>query len=273
MSKLYDKRVKYEQFVRLTSPKETYKRYIRALEKFFSKFPEKTRVEDFVYLDIEDYKVLRQRDGVGSSTLNMELKCISDFWEWMLLRYPNEVVWNPTVGVKRMEGVKTPPREYVEENVLEAIGQACRDEKDWLVLLLPLTAGLTPLEMVTVPLSSLDIEGQSLSIDGRRIPLRADLLKLLLSSLESQAPESPVSGTRRLKTVHARWNRLLHRAGYHGITLRQLRHTYAVTLLRNGVDYQTVQTLLGQEKLPRLRSQPPTEEEFRRKLDMFPKAI
>lgn len=75
---------KYEAYLRKTAPFSTYDRYTRALEKFFSYFPEKKNVWDFLRCHVEDYKVLRKREGVSAKTLRFELLVVKQFWDFLI---------------------------------------------------------------------------------------------------------------------------------------------------------------------------------------------
>jgi site-specific recombinase XerD len=96
-----DWQAKYENFVRNTTSRATALRYSVALTNFFQRFPEKKKPEMFFRLDIEDYKILRKRDGISPRTINYEVGVVRSFWNW-LIEMSGQPYLNPASRVKRL---------------------------------------------------------------------------------------------------------------------------------------------------------------------------
>jgi integrase len=277
MNKVYDMRVKYEDFVKLTSSKATARRYADALDNFFSRFPEKRWVADFFRVDIEDYKILRLRDGAATRTINFEVTVVRAFWNWMIDRDP-DIPFNPASSIRKLREPQA-PRKAIPERVIQAVLGAAKNPADRALVLLGLTTGLRTKEMVRLTWGNFDLDAGILTLDadqsktqvGRSVPLRSDLLELL-RQIKAESPDT-ILRTSSERTLRARWKRLLHLAGFHGIGLHALRHTYATLLLRNGVDLRTVQSLLGHKdmKTTALYLTPADNDSVRSKLDKLPK--
>jgi site-specific recombinase XerD len=89
----------YEGHLFLNSPYSTYERYSRVLSRFYLHFPNKERTYDYLRPDFETYKNDRLKEGVSSTTINIELSVLRGFWRWMLRMEAPGVMINPVRGV------------------------------------------------------------------------------------------------------------------------------------------------------------------------------
>lgn len=235
----------------LTASRATARRYDFALRNFFEKFPDKPNVEDFHRPDIEDYKVLRMRQGRKARTVNFELAVVKAFWNWM--KDACEVaIYNPAAHC-RMVRQGEAKRKALSTEALRAIWSACNSDLDKLLYVVAATTGLRGKEIADLKWTDIDWDRGVLvlrpegtkSKRGRVLPLRGDLLANLAARPK---PGEYIFGIRE-QTLRSHWRKIVHRAGYKDIGLHALRHTYATTLLRHGADVRTVQELLGHSKL------------------------
>ena len=138
---------------------------------------------------------------------------------------------------------------------------------------LALTAGLRQCELITLKWSDLDrksriltihegrsvVKGQLAEYDGdmRSIPLSKDVTVLLTWEHEKH-PSSPFlfihPGTRKpfsppmVRRMH---NEITQKAGLHHVRFLDLRHTYAVNALQNGIEVQELSQILGHVRASR----------------------
>jgi hypothetical protein len=74
----------FENFTLKTLGRSTCIKYSDALSEFFRLFPKQKNPEDFFRTDVEDYKLLRQREDAHPTTINFELSVLRAFWSWMI---------------------------------------------------------------------------------------------------------------------------------------------------------------------------------------------
>ncbi|MBL8088627.1 MAG: tyrosine recombinase [Chthonomonas sp.] len=126
-------------------------------------------------------------------------------------------------------------------------------------------AGLRISEAVTLPISAIDRESVTLRVHGKRnktrlIPIPGETLEWIERYLRDARPrlvkkprEEVLLSDRGLQmrrtTAFANLERLSVRAGLPPVSPHDLRHTYAVHLLKGGADLRAVQELLGHESI------------------------
>lgn len=243
---------KYLNYLRLTGSATTAERYDRALETIFKHFRNKFRPSDFLRPDVEDYKIMRKREGVSAGTINLELSAGYSFYEFMIRM--GEPVINPFGSVKKLAQAE-PPKKMLPLATVEKIMSVAESREEKMLALLAFTTGLRGDEMVRVEKMHFDLETGVLNIPaeivkgkkkGRVVPLRQDLIDLL-----KDWPEGRIFAgwARTQDDIYYRWKRLLWKAEVPLIGLHATRHTYATNMLRAGADLATVRDLLGHKSI------------------------
>jgi integrase len=243
---------KFEQAIKLTATPGTYERYSIALENFLKRFPEKKQVSEFWRTDVNDYVILRKREKVSNRTINFEVSVVRAFFNWLIEVHELPVV-NPASKIKRLREPEQ-ARKALSTDALERIWGACQNEEDLLLVHLALGTGMRGNELASLEWGEVDFENGQLVLDagktktarGRVLPLRSDLLELLFRIRKSSGR---VLDIKDAKALRARWRKIMLRAGLLRVGLHALRHTYATSLLRAGLDLRTVQDLLGHRSL------------------------
>lgn len=240
---------RYRNSITNTAAASTVRRYVQIIEPFLKRFPDKDHKYPigFHRFDFSDFQEIRLREGIDAKTVNLEIACLRSFFSWMLDR---EIV--PVNPVSKMKALKIPEqraRGLALDFVKQVLAMADTPRKK-LLILLPLTCGLRAVEISRLEWGDLDLEIGLLHLDGERtktgsmrtLPLRKDLIALFkeLPKLDTQT----IFGMSR-QAVQDSFRYLCACAGVKNPGYHALRHTFATTLVRAGVDIYTVQKLLG----------------------------
>ena len=270
----------YNQYVtslQRTAAPNTWRRYHYALADFFQRHKEKHRSEDFHRWDITDYKEDRLREGIAPTTVNLELRILRAFWNWLIER--ELASYNPAA---KQKGVKVPEKRPrgLGRDVVDKLLSVCISVRDKLIILLPLTTGMRGIELARLQWIDIDWENNLIHLDGERtktgksrsLPLRDDVKKLLTEYMAKRVYVFPsrTGDPRKLQTA---FNGIVKRAElYPKPTLHALRHTFATLLLRSGLDIYSVQKLMGHTQISTttIYLTPADSDTVRNKINDFP---
>jgi len=250
-SELHDLQASFERYVTLTTTQRTAERYCKSLTSFFSRFPDRTKPEDFTRRDVEDFRIWRLRDGVSPRTINYELGVIRAFWNWLLQM--ERVCWNPVSQVKRLRE-KEPPKTSLSVSEQMDLQKGCFSSQDHILVALSLNTGLRGETLAALEKSDIDYERLCLSIPATKmktgrnheIPLPAWVIKTVENIPDGRIFEGYAKDA---ASIRYHWNAICRRAGIQPRGIRTARRSFATTLLRSGADLKLVQDLLGHKNI------------------------
>lgn len=263
ISKIRTLQAQYERHVCLTTSPHSYEKYARALEHFMKKFPEKRGPRDYYSTDIEDYKILRLREGATPTYVRYELSVIRNFFQWMLDYHEGLIEYNPASEVRVGRTERLPVKLHPEE-LYKTIFDSVEGRQAPILLFAVLT-GLGPREIARVEKKDIDFD-KALLLRPRVIPLRSDILVMLNSLPEGHLFPKHMAVSLALKQA-------VNRAGYQDVRFPDLQRFFITTLLRHGVSLASVAQLTGRkpEKNGMFQSLPSSEEQIRSAMEFLPR--
>lgn len=241
--------------------------YLRDIRQFASWLQnvEGSSVVDATQLNISDYLAHLEKDGRSGATVSRTLASLKNFYAYVVSSGFLEV--SPVTGDIRVDrGEKKLPQILTGKEVELLLSQpSCVDAKgfrDKAMLEVMYATGIRVSELIDLDIGNVNLELGVIKCNGakktRLIPLYPAALKALsvyvnevreamLAEPDEQALFVNVSGGRMSRQGF--WKILKHyQQSAHidkDITPHTLRHSFAVHLLENGADLNSVQELMG----------------------------
>ena len=241
--------------------------YLRDVRQFSAwlQLTEGTNVDDATQLNISNYLAHLEQEGRSGATVSRSLASLKNFYTYVVSSGFLEA--SPVTGDIRVErGEKKPPQILTGKEVELLLSQpACVDAKgfrDKAMLEVMYATGIRVTELIDLDVGNVNLELGVIKCAGskktRLIPLYPAALKSLsvyinevrdsmLADPEEQALFVNIGGARMSRQGF--WKILKHyQQTAHidkEITPHTLRHSFAVHLLENGADLNSVQELMG----------------------------
>ncbi|HEY77719.1 MAG TPA: tyrosine-type recombinase/integrase [Dehalococcoidia bacterium] len=214
-----------------------------------------------------------QAERLSGHTINGYMRALQAFWAW--LDREGFILENPFIRIKIPKAPKKVIPTFTEEQLrqLFAVVDVASDTgyRDYAIMLTLLDTGLRCSELNGLTLQAVNLDSRLLKVWGkgskeRLVPIGAKVQKALWKYTTCHRPEPAMPRydhvflTRdgrpltknRLESIVGHYGK---KAGITGVRLspHTLRHTMAVTFLRNGGDVFSLQRILGHSQLEVLR--------------------
>ncbi len=247
-----------------------YQLIVRRTLESFAAWVQKVRgrsdVKSVTTEDITDFLMQRKKDGVGASTIRLELVPLKIFFRWLCVRKHRE--GDPAEQVLPPRVPQTLPDTLNENEVMRLIesidGDEPLDMRDRAILELFYASGLRLAELVGAKLENLSTDEGWIRVTGKGSKTRlAPVGKAALAALQRYLDHA------RPKLVRPRSGSWVFLAQYGGhltasrvqqivkeralqagldperVHPHLLRHSFATHLLSNGADLRVIQEMLG----------------------------
>lgn len=226
----------------------TAKSYIYHFENFINHF--EIDYNKLSEKEIHEYLLMKQRQGVSKSSLNLIINSIKFYYE-VVLGMPN-----------RFYSINRPSKErklpaVLALNEVEDLIRAAGNIKHKCIISLLYSAGLRRSELINLQLA--DIDSKRLLINIKQAKGNKDRVSLLSERLlidlrtyyKKYRPKNYLfEGPTGLPYTGSSINKLIKRAASvagikKNVSAHTLRHSFATHLLENGTDLRSIQVLLG----------------------------
>lgn len=231
--------------------------------------------------DVREYRASLLKAGAAAQTVNRKLAAIAAFGNWAA---QNKILpGNPALNIKSVETVSLAPK-WLDKKQRNALVQAMKDDlqkariryprlwllrlRDAVVVTLLLNTGLRVSEVSNLRVSDILMTERKAALTvragkggkQRSVPINSEARRLLdewISIRPDSGNEILFLGQRgekmQVRSVQLAVSRLADLAGLKGVTPHICRHTFAKSLLDNGVTLEKVAALLGHESLDTTR--------------------
>lgn len=214
---------------------------------------------------VRQYVASLSKDGYAPATIGRRVACLKSLFSY--LQMTEKVTSNPLARIARPKEPNRLPKSLTPEQcrlLIEATQETPHPllaARDRTIIGTFLYAGLRRSELQALELRDVNLQSMTLHVrDGkgardRMIPISDNLRGLLEEWLDIR-PEGSVSvfttqdgSELSVRGLWAMFKRVADRAEVEDVTLHMLRHTFATSLLRSGVDLVSIQRLLGHSSL------------------------
>ena len=95
---------KYERYLLATRSARTAYRWCTALENFLSRYRDRKTPDEISLMDVNDYRADRLKEGIESTTVDIEIDAIRAFYNW-LTDVQDVPTFNPAAKFRKRESV------------------------------------------------------------------------------------------------------------------------------------------------------------------------
>ena len=213
-----------------------------------------------------------QQRGLSGHTINTYMRSIRAFWSWLVQE--EIITFNPFSKLR----IPNPPKKVIDtfslyqiESLLGVISGSAEGHRDVVIVLTLLDTGLRVNELINLRMENVWLEEGLIKVLGkgnkeRLVPIGRQIRKLLWRYITRYRPEParpnldnlfltrdgrPLTKN-RVDSIMKHYGKM---AGLTGIRCspHTLRHTFAISYLRNGGDVFSLQKILGHSSLEMTR--------------------
>ena len=225
----------------------TVEKYKQAIKRFIDVIGDK-QLKDYTFLDVEKFKFLEKQRGVKNSTVNIWLRHIKAVFNYAINTGEIE---NPLV-IKQFREIERPVREIPKSVITRLLNTADKKFEDLLVV--AFNTGMRRGELFSLKCENIDFEKGLITLYPyqtkvkrvRYIPVSDRVLEILSKYCEGKRKNQRVFDfLKNPNSITHKFKRLKKKAGIKKVRFHDIRHTYALALVKNGFDISEIQQILG----------------------------
>ena len=200
--------------------------------------------------DIDDYIIWRGENGISASTTNRELSSLSALYRYFIRE--GLLTTNPVRFQSRRKQPKKLPNTIPSEDLQVAYNNSYGLVHVWIGLLA--TTGIRISELLALRWEDIDFKASSLEIMGkgskeRIVYTSSDYLKELQAAYERKPQEGRIFRYDQRDARYMLWQALKPYTRAKQLSPHAIRHTFATSLAKQGVNVATIATILGHNRI------------------------
>lgn len=247
--------IRFENYIRNIKgySERTCSEYLKDLKgfaKWAKAYKEDARWSTLTRSDIDDYISMRAKEGIKPSTTNRELASISALYRFFIRE--GLLTSNPARFQSRRKVGYHLPNTIPSEDLQKAYEHSVGVVHVWIGLLS--TTGIRISELLSLKWEDIDFKTCALEINGkgnkdRLVYTTPEYLDLLRQAYERHPSEGLIFRYDERDARHMIWEALKPYSRAKQLSPHAIRHTFATSLARQGVNVATIATILGHNRI------------------------
>lgn len=227
-----------------------YLKDLKGFAKWAKTYKEDARWSTLTRSVIDEYITMRANEGIKPATTNRELASISALYRFFIRE--GLMTSNPARFQSRRKQGEHLPNTIPSEDLRKAYEHSVGVVHVWIGLLS--TTGIRISELLGLNWEDIDFKSCSLEIHGkgnkdRIVYTTAEYLDLMRQAYERNPIEGRIFRYSEREARHMIWEALKPWSRAKQLSPHAIRHTFATTLARQGVNVATIATILGHNRI------------------------
>lgn len=200
--------------------------------------------------DIDEYITMRAKEGIKPTTTNRELASISALYRYFIRE--GLLKNNPARYQSRRKVGYHLPNTIPSEDIQKAYANSVGVVHVWLGLLA--TTGIRISELLSLKWEDIDFKTCALEINGkgnkdRLVYTTPEYLELMRQAYERKPTEGRIFRYSEREARHMIWDALKPYSRATQLSPHAIRHSFATSLAKQGVNVATIATILGHSRI------------------------
>ena len=227
-----------------------YLKDLKAFSKWAKAYKEDARWSTLTRSDIDEYISMRAKEGIKPSTTNRELAAISALYRFFIRE--GLLKTNPARFQSRRKVGFHLPNTIPSEDLQAAYKNSFGVVHVWIGLLS--TTGIRISELLGLNWEDIDFKTCALEIKGkgnkeRLVYTTPEYLDLMRQAYERNPTEGRIFRYSERDARYMQWEALKPYSRAKQLSPHAIRHTFATSLARQGVNVATIATILGHNRI------------------------
>lgn len=227
-----------------------YLKDLKGFAKWAKAYKEDARWSTLTRSDIDKYITMRAKEGIKPATTNRELASISALYRFFIRE--GLLTSNPARFQSRRKVGYHLPNTIPSEDLQAAYEHSVGVVHVWIGLLS--TTGIRISELLDLKWEYIDFKTCALEINGkgnkdRLVYTTPEYLDLLRQAYERHPSEGRIFRYSERDARHMLWEALKPWSRAKQLSPHAIRHTFATSLARQGVNVATIATILGHNRI------------------------
>lgn len=247
--------IRFENYLRNIKgySERTCSEYLKDLKGFAhwaKTYKEDARWSTLTRSDIDEYITMRAKEGIKPATTNRELSAISALYRYFIRE--GLMTSNPARFQSRRKQGEHLPNTIPSEDLQKAYRHSVGVVHVWIGLLS--TTGIRISELLALRWEDIDFKACALEIHGkgnkdRIVYTTAEYLDLMRQAYERNPTEGRIFRYNERDARHMLWEALKPWSRAKQLSPHAIRHSFATSLARQGVNVTTIATILGHNRI------------------------